>query len=104
MRRRRFADDACAIHGSRLAKRCAYVLDDNGQSADDQVVWKSQYNKSRALELCVSFGVLDLRIRNFMCAAIGLDDNFSRKANEVREIRPNRRPPPKSIPINLMIA
>ena len=54
----RFADEIAL----RLPERGANPLDHQGQSADNQIVRKSQHAKSRATKPCVSLGVSDLRV------------------------------------------
>jgi hypothetical protein len=69
-------------------KRGANALDDDRQSADDKIVWKSQYAKPGAPEPSVSLGVSGLRVRRLVRTAIRFDDDFPRKTNEVREKGP----------------
>ncbi len=89
---------------SRLAKRRAYPLNNDRQPADDEIVRKSQDAKSGASKPGVSLGVPDLGCRRLVRAAIGFDDELSRKTNEVREIGSDRRLPAKAVSVDLMIA
>jgi len=86
-----------------LTQRIPNALDDNRQPADDEFVTKSKNAKSRMSKPFIPPGVLDLRIGRLVGAAVRLDDDFSRKANEVREIRSNRRLPAKPVSVDLMI-
>ena len=79
-----------------LAQRRTNALDDDRQSADDELVWKSKHTKSRASKPRVPLGVLDLRIRRLVRAAVRFDDDFSRKTHEVREIGSDRGLPAKA--------
>src|SRR5271166_1096265 len=88
---------------SSLAQRRTNAVDDDRQSADDELVGKSKNAKSRASKPCIPLGVLDLRIRRFVRAAVRFDDDFSRKTNEIREIGSDRGLPAKAVSADLMI-
>jgi hypothetical protein len=79
------------------------ALDDDRQPADDELVGKSKNAKSPASKPCVPLGVLDLRIRRLVRAAVRLNDDLSRKTNEIREIGSDRRLPAKAASVDLMI-
>ena len=59
--------------------------------------------KSRASKPCIPLGVLDLRIRRLVRAAVRFDDDLSRKTNEIREIGSDRRLSAKAVSVDLMI-
>src|SRR5271166_1465007 len=86
-----------------LAQRRANALDDDRQSADDELVGKSKNAKSRASKPCIPLGVLDLGVRRLVRAAVRFDDDLSRKTNEIREIGSDRRLPAKAMSVDLMI-
>jgi hypothetical protein len=56
-----------------------------------------------ASEPCILPLILDIRIRRLVCAPVRLDDDLSRKTNEIREIRSNRSLSAKAVSIDLMI-
>src|SRR5271166_1957400 len=64
--------DSCKGSSS-LAQRRTNAVDDDRQSADDELVGKSKNAKSRASKPCIPLGVLDLRIRRLVRAAVGRD-------------------------------
>src|SRR5271166_4140569 len=86
-----------------LAQRRTNALDDDRQSADDELVWESKNAKSRASKPCIPLGVLDLRIRRLVRAAVRFDDDLSRKTNEISEIGSYRGLPAKTMSVDLMI-
>ncbi len=69
-----------------LARRRTNAVDDDQQSADDELVGKSKNAKSRASKPLIPL----------MRTAVRFDDDFSRKTNEIREIGVNRRLPGKA--------
>src|SRR5271166_4827885 len=97
------AKPAALRRGSCLAQRRTNALDDDRQPADDELVGKSKNAKSRASKPCIPLGVLDLRIRRLVRAAVRLNDNLSRKTSKIREIGPDRRLPAKAASVDLMI-
>src|SRR5271166_6403899 len=86
-----------------LAQRRTNTLDDDRQSADNELVGKSKNAKSRASKPCIPLVVLDLRSRRLVRAAVRFDDDFSRKTNEIREIGSDRRLSAEAVSVDLMI-
>jgi hypothetical protein len=64
------------------------ALDDDPQSVDDELVGKPKNAKSRASKPRIPCGVLDLRIRRLVRAAVRFDDGCSRKTYEIRDLGP----------------
>jgi hypothetical protein len=87
-----------------LPKHRSNALDDDRQSADDELIRKSQYAKARAPKPCISLGVPDFRVRRLVRPAVRFDNDFSGKANEIREAGADRRLPAKAESVEPMIA
>ncbi len=76
--------------------------DDDRQSADDRIVWKSQYAKKRRAG--TTHPSRRPRVHRLVRTAIRFDNDFPRKTNEIREKGPDRRLSTKAIPVDLMIS
>ena len=96
--------DARSEGRSCFAQRRTNALDDHRQSTDDEFIWKSKNAKSLASKPRIPLGVPALRIRRLVRAAVRLDDELPREANEVREIGSDRRLPAKAATVDPMIA
>jgi hypothetical protein len=75
----RLARPAALRGSSCFAQRHTNALDDDRQPADDELVGKSKNPKSGASKPSIPLGVLDLRIRRLVRAAVRLNDDPSRR-------------------------
>ena len=85
-------------------QRRTNALDDDRETADDELVGKSKNTKPCTPEPCIPLGILDLCIRQLVRAPVRFDDDFSRKTNEIREIRSNWGLSAKAVAVDLMIS
>ena len=98
------APAAARSASSRLMQRRTNALDDDRETAGDELVGKSKNTKPCTPEPCIPLGILDLCIRRLVRAPVRFDDDFSRKTNEIREIRSNWGLSTKAVAVDLMIS
>src|ERR1700691_3139959 len=80
------------------------ALDDDRETADDELVGKSKNTKPGTPEPCVPLGILAPCITRLARAPVRFDDDFARKTNEIREIRSNWGLSAKAVAVDLMIS
>ena len=87
-----------------LGERGSDAFDCHRQSADDQIVRKAQDSITFAAEPTIPRGVPECGLLRLMRPAIRIDNDLLCQANEVGEIRTDRRLPPKLVAVEPVVA
>ncbi len=88
----------------KLLKRLANARDDERQSANDQIVRKTHHAISGALKPEVPPRVSGFRIFRIVRPVVGFDNELASQADEIGEVRSDRRLPAETVTIEPMIA